>query len=66
MHKAIEIYSHVLKEYLSQCFKNQQNINPVDLNKERFKVKAVFTASMFFLKNNIKLWITNYLLKILR
>ena len=52
MYKAIEIYSHILKEYLSQCFENQQNINPVALNKERFKVKAVFTASMVFLKNN--------------
>ena len=52
MDKALEIYRHILKEHLSQCFANQQNINPVELNKERFKVKAVFTASMIYLKNN--------------
>jgi hypothetical protein len=52
MDKALDIYGYILKEYLSQCFANKQNINPVELNKERFKVKAVFTASMIFLKNN--------------
>lgn len=52
MDKALEIYSNVLKEYLSQCFVNQQNINPAELNKERFKTKAVFTAAIIFLKNN--------------
>jgi hypothetical protein len=52
MDKAIELYSFVLKKYLSKCFANQQNINPVELNKERFMVKVVFTASLFGLKNN--------------
>ncbi|MDA3880574.1 MAG: hypothetical protein PF436_09315 [Prolixibacteraceae bacterium] len=54
MDKVLEIYGHILKEHLSQCFANQQNINPVELNKERFKVKAVFTASMIYLKNNFQ------------
>lgn len=54
MNKALEIYGYVLKEHLSKCFANQQNINPVELNQERFKVKAVFTASIIFLKNNSK------------
>ncbi|MDZ4744724.1 MAG: hypothetical protein SGJ05_01835 [bacterium] len=54
MYKALEIYGYILKEHLSNCFANQQNINPVKLNKERFKVKAVFTASIIFLKNNSK------------
>jgi hypothetical protein len=54
MDKALEIYGYILKEYLSKCFANQQNINPVELNKERFKVKAVFTASIIYLKNNSK------------
>jgi len=54
MDKALEIYGYILKEHLSKCFANQQNINPVELNKERFKVKAVFTASIIFLKHNSK------------
>lgn len=54
MDKALEIYAYVLKEYLSKCFANQQAINPVELNKERFKTKAVFTACVFYLKNNTK------------
>ncbi len=54
MDKALEIYSYILKEHLSECFANQQNINPVELNKERFKVKAVYTAAIIFLKNNSK------------
>ena len=54
MDKALEIYGYILKEHLSKCFANQQNINPVELNQERFKVKAVFTASIIFLKNNSK------------
>jgi len=54
MGKALEIYAYVLKEYLSKCFANQQAINPVELNKERFKTKAVFTACVFYLKNNSK------------
>lgn len=54
MDKALEIYSYVLKEYLSKCFANQQAINPVELNKERFKTKAVFIACVFYLKNNTK------------
>ena len=69
MDKALEIYGYILKEHLSKCFANQQNINPVELNKERFKVKAVFTASIVFLKNNSKredckiVSATNYWLK---
>ncbi len=54
MDKALEIYGYILKEHLSKCFANQQNINPVELNKERFKVKAVYTASIIFLKYNSK------------
>lgn len=54
MDKALEIYGYILKEHLSKCFANQQNINPVELNKERFKVRAVFTASIIFLKNSSK------------
>jgi len=54
MDKALEIYGYILKEHLSNCFVKQQNINPVELNKERFKVKAVFTASIIYLKNNTK------------
>ena len=54
MDKVLEIYSYVLKEHLSKCFANQQYINPVELNKERFKAKAVFTASILFLKSNSK------------
>lgn len=52
MYKVLEIYSYVLKEYLSWCFANKQSINPIELNKERFKVKAVFVACLFYLKNN--------------
>lgn len=69
MYKALEIYSYILKEHLSKCFASQQNINPVELNTERFKVKAVFTASIIFLKNNFKsqdcktVFATNYWLK---
>ena len=54
MDKALEIYAYVLKEHLSNCFINKQNINPIDLNKERFKTKAVFIAALIFLKNNSK------------
>jgi len=54
MDKGLEIFGYILKEHLSKCFANQQNINPYELNKERFKVKAVFTASIIFLKNNSK------------
>lgn len=55
MDKVLEIYSYILKEHLSKCFANQQNINPVELNKERFQTKAVFTAAIIFLKNNSKI-----------
>ncbi|WP_370900295.1 Eco57I restriction-modification methylase domain-containing protein [Chryseobacterium gossypii] len=54
MDKALEIYTNILKEYLSKCFFNQQIINPIELNKERFKTKAIFTACIFYLKNNPK------------
>ena len=69
MDKALEIYTYVLKEHLSKCFANKQNINPVELNKERFKAKAVYTAAIIFLKNNSKrrdckiVLATNYWLK---
>jgi hypothetical protein len=52
MDKTLEIYAYILKEHLSKCFANQQNINPIELNKERFKTKAVFIAAIIFLKNN--------------
>lgn len=54
MNKVLEIYSYILKEHLSRCFANRQNINPVELNKERFNTKALFTAATIFLKNNYK------------
>ncbi len=54
MDKALEIYAYILKEHLTRCFANQQNINPVELNKERFRTRAFFIASIFFLKNNFK------------
>lgn len=54
MDKSLEIYSYILKEHLSRCFANRQNINPVELNKERFNTKALFTAATIFLKNNNK------------
>lgn len=54
MDKALEIYGCILKEHLSSCFANRESINPVELNKERFKVKAVFIASILFLRNNSK------------
>lgn len=54
MDKALEIYSYILKKYLSKCFVNQQKIDPVELNKERFNTKAVFIAAIIFLKNNSK------------
>jgi len=52
MDRALETYGYILKEHLSKCFANQQSINPVELNKERFNVKAVFISSIIFLKNN--------------
>lgn len=55
MDKVLDIYSYILKEHLSKCFANQQFINPVDLNKERFQTKAVFTATIIFLKSNPKI-----------
>jgi len=54
MDKALEIYANILKEYLSKCFANQQIIDPIGLNKERFRTKAIFTACIFYLKNNPK------------
>lgn len=52
MDKVLTIYKYVLKEHLSNCFARQQNIDPVELNKERFRTKALFTAAIIFLKNN--------------
>ncbi|MGR3177929.1 MAG: Eco57I restriction-modification methylase domain-containing protein [Candidatus Anammoxibacter sp.] len=54
MNKALEIYSYILKEHFSKCFANRQNIDPIELNKERFNTKALFTAAIIFLKNNYK------------
>lgn len=54
MDKVLETYAYLLKEYLSTCFANQQNISPIELNKERFKTKAVFTVCILYLKNNPK------------
>ncbi len=51
MYKALDIYAYILKEYLSNCFENQQNTHPIELNKERFKTKAVFMAAVIFIKN---------------
>ena len=55
MDKALKIYAYVLKKYLSNCFAKRQNIDPAELNKERFKTKAVFTAAIIFLKSNSKI-----------
>ena len=69
MDKTLEIYSYILKEYLSKYFANQLNVNPVELNIERFRTRAVFIASIIFLKNNYKIKdckivsATNYWLK---
>lgn len=52
MDKILDIYSSVLRGYLSKRFINEPLINSIDLNKERFNVKAVFIASIFFLKHN--------------
>jgi len=52
MDKILETYSHILREHLSRFFVNRQNIDPIELNKERFKTKAVFIAAIIFLKNN--------------
>lgn len=53
MNNVFDIYSCVLKEYLSLCFSNKDNINPIELNQERFKTKAVFMAAFLFLKHNV-------------
>jgi hypothetical protein len=71
MDKALEIYGYVLKKHLSKCFAKLQSCNPVDLNKEIFKTKAVFIAAIIFLKSNYKIedckiisaanrWLKNY------
>lgn len=54
MDKALKIYGRVLKEHLSKYFAKKQSINPVELNKEKFKVKAIFIAAIIFMKNNSK------------
>ena len=54
MDKILELYSKILKEQLSKCFGFKQNINPVELNSERFKIRAVFICAVIFLKNNPK------------
>ncbi|ACU58082.1 Eco57I restriction-modification methylase domain-containing protein [Chitinophaga pinensis] len=52
MDKTLALYEHILREYLSAYFDKQQNINPVELNRERFATKALFIATIFFLKNH--------------
>lgn len=52
MDKALSIYCYILKEHLSNCFANSQSINPIEINKQKFNVKAVFIASVIFLKSN--------------
>ena len=52
MIKALEIYSAILKEYLSLRFNGFNNINPVKLNKVRFRIRAVFIAVIIYFKNN--------------
>jgi len=52
MIKALEIFSVILKEYLSLKFNGFNNINPVELNKERFRVRATFIVVIIYLKNN--------------
>jgi len=54
MDKVLVIYSKVLKEYLSKCFANKESVDPIELNKERFRVKALFISSILFLKNNFE------------
>ena len=52
MIKALEIFSAILKEYLSLRFNGFNNINPVKLNKVRFRIRAVFIAVIIYFKNN--------------
>jgi len=54
MVNALEIYAYILKEFLSKSFANQKVIDPVELNQERFKTKAVFIACVFYLKTHQK------------
>ncbi len=54
MDNILDTYADILKKHLSQYFVNQQNIKPIVLNKERFKVKGVFIGAIIFLKNNRK------------
>ncbi|WP_455590745.1 Eco57I restriction-modification methylase domain-containing protein [Bacteroides sp.] len=52
MDKALNIYISILKNYISVRFDGEQYIDPIVLNKERFMVKAIFIASVLFIKNN--------------
>lgn len=54
MDKVLATYSIVLKKYLSKCFANKESVDPFELNKERFRVKALFISSILFLKNNFE------------
>ena len=54
MDKILEIYCTILKNHIAQFFAKKCSINPAELNKERFKVKALFTAAILFLKSNPK------------
>jgi hypothetical protein len=59
MDKVINIYRHILSEYFAGIFANQENIDPINLNKERFKVKAIFIAVIIFLNNNRRKEVSN-------
>lgn len=52
MDKALKIYSYILKEHLAKCFNNVERVDPVKLNQERFKSRAIFISAIIFLKNN--------------
>jgi hypothetical protein len=53
MDKLLEIYSHILKKHLSNRFLQRINIvGVIELNQEIFKVRAIFTANIIFLKYN--------------
>ena len=54
MDNILDIYAYVLKKHISLYFANQQNIDPIVLNKEKFKVRGAFISTIFFLKYNKK------------
>lgn len=52
MDEALIIFSDVLRKHLSKYFSGKSNINPIDINQEKFRTRAIFTAAIIFLKNN--------------